>query len=228
MKKILLGIAILLMAVSVNASTGDKVTNIKIEDIKITMEENIGYSETLEIKYSINPTDASNTNLVWSISGLKTGITANFVNGNETSQSTGVLAIEINNTLDKEVTLKLIAKQNEKTVNTTNLKVETKESTVKRVTGEVEELILDLDEKFNKENYEDNKEILDTIESELEKNEEIEELIDQDLLTRYNDAKDAMNTYEENQNKTFTIVISIVLVAIFVVGMFLIFKKEEK
>ena len=228
MKKILLGIAVLFAALSVNASTGSNVTNIKIEDVKITTEENIGYNETLKVEYSINPTDASNLNLVWSISGLKKGITAEFVSETETKSANGVVAIKINNTLEEEVALKLIAKQNENTVSSTELKVEEKDTTIKRVTGEVEELILDLDEKINKKNYDANREAMDKIEEAFIDNEEIKELIDEDLLTKYNDTKTNISNYEESQGKTFTIIISIVLVAIFVAGMFLIFKKEEK
>lgn len=228
MKKILLGIAVLFATLSVNASTGSNVTNIKIEDVKITTEENIGYNETLKVEYSINPTDASNLNLVWSISGLKKGITAEFVSETETKSANGVVAIKINNTLEEEVALKLIAKQNENTVSSTELKVEEKDTTIKRVTGEVEELILDLDEKINKKNYDANREAMDKIEEAFIDNEEIKELIDEDLLTKYNDTKTNISNYEESQGKTFTIIISIVLVAIFVAGMFLIFKKEEK
>ena len=37
-----------------------------------------------------------------------------------------------------------------------------------------------------------------------------------------------MDKYEQIQGKTFTIVISIVLVVIFIMGMYLVFKKDEK
>ena len=227
MKKILFGIALLFMFVSVSASTGTNEKNINIENINIILPEAIGYNENLEVKYSINPVDASNTNLDWSITGTKTGVTVSF-NKTSTTDSEGTIVVSINNTTDKEVTLKLVAKQNGKTVNTTELKVETKDVTIERVTGEVTDLINGLDEKFNKKNYEENKEALDKIEKSLNDNKEVEELLDEDLLVKYNDAQSLMTKYEESQGKTLTIIISIALVLLFIFGMFLIFKKEEK
>lgn len=228
MKKILLGIAMLFVAFTVNATTGGKVSNIGIEDIKVTIPENIGYNEKLEVEYTINPKDASNVKLLWDVTGVKKGVTVEFVSEKETKSATGSFVVNINNTTEKEVTLKLVAKQNNKVLSTTELKVEAKEKTISRVTGEVTELITELDEKINKKNYEDNKDSLDKIETSLENNEEIENLIEEDLLTKYENVKTSLTEYEENQGKTFTIIISVVLVALFTVGMFLIFKKEEK
>ena len=91
MKKILLGIIALFMAVTVNASTAENVTYIKIEDIKVTLKENIGYNEKLRIDYKINPLDASNTKLVWSVSGLKNGISAEFETNTETTKEEGTI-----------------------------------------------------------------------------------------------------------------------------------------
>ncbi len=228
MKKILFGfLALLLSVVSVNAAVGSNVTNIAIDEVKVTIPESIGYNEELEVEYSITPSDATNLNLDWSITGIKTGVSVEIVNS-ETNSKSGIVTISINNTTDKEVTLNLYAKQDGYTLSKTELKVETKDVTIERVTGEVEKLIINLDEKINKKNYDANKEALEEIEDALNNNEEIEELISKDLLTKYNNVKDTMTTYEENQGKTFTIVISIILVAIFVTGMFLIFKKEEK
>ena len=202
MKKILLGIIALFMAVTVNASTAENVTYIKIEDIKVTLKENIGYNEKLRIDYKINPLDASNTKLVWSVSGLKNGISAEFETNTETTKEEGTIKINLKNSLDEEVTLKLIAKQDDKVVSETTLKVEAKNTTIERVTNEINDA--------------------------LENNSEVEELLDKDLLAKYEDAKVAMDKYEQIQGKTFTIVISIVLVVIFIMGMYLVFKKDEK
>lgn len=227
MKKILFTIALLVMTLSVSASTGTSEKNINIENIKVTIPEAIGYNEELKVQYTINPLDASNTNLDWSITGTKTGVTAEF-SSKITTTSEGELTIKINNTTDKEVSLKLVAKQNGKTITTTELKIETKDVTIERVTGEVTDLINGLDEKINKKNYEENKEALEKIEKSLNANKEVEELVDKDLLVKYDDVQNSMTKYEESQGKTLTIIISIVLVLLFIFGMFLIFKKEEK
>lgn len=228
MKKILLGIIALFMAVTVNASTAENVTYIKIEDIKVTLKENIGYNEKLRIDYKINPLDASNTKLAWSVSGLKNGISAEFETNTETTKEEGTIKINLKNSLDEEVTLKLIAKQDDKVVSETTLKVEAKNTTIERVTKEVKEAINKLDTNLTKKNYEENKELLNEINDALENNSEVEELLDKDLLAKYEDAKVAMDKYEQIQGKTFTIVISIVLVVIFIMGMYLVFKKDEK
>ena len=213
MKKILLGIIALFMAVTVNASTAENVTYIKIEDIKVTLKENIGYNEKLRIDYKINPLD---------------GISAEFETNTETTKEEGTIKINLKNSLDEEVTLKLIAKQDDKVVSETTLKVEAKNTTIERVTKEVKEAINKLDTNLTKKNYEENKELLNEINDALENNSEVEELLDKDLLAKYEDAKVAMDKYEQIQGKTFTIVISIVLVVIFIMGMYLVFKKDEK
>ena len=169
MKKILLGIIALFMAVTVNASTAENVTYIKIEDIKVTLKENIGYNEKLRIDYKINPLDASNTKLVWSVSGLKNGISAEFETNTETTKEEGTIKINLKNSLDEEVTLKLIAKQDDKVVSETTLKVEAKNTTIERVTKEVKEAINKLDTNLTKKNYEENKELLNEINDALEK-----------------------------------------------------------
>lgn len=228
MKKILFTITLLFLSIfTVNAATNSNTSKIAIENIKITIPENISYNEELEVKYSINPSDATNKDLIWSITGLKKGITAEFTNKN-TSTADGILIIKLNNTIDNTVTLKLIAKQNGKVLSTTKLDVESEDETLDRVVGEVKELITKLDEKINRKNYEENKTNIDKITEELTDNEKLDELLDEELLTKYNTVKDAVTKYEENTGKTFTIVISVILVAMFIVGMFLIFKKEEK
>ena len=209
-------------------SKTENVTYIKIEDIKVTLKENIGYNEKLRIDYKINPLDASNTKLVWSVSGLKNGISAEFETNTETTKEEGTIKINLKNSLDEEVTLKLIAKQDDKVVSETTLKVEAKNTTIERVTKEVKEAINKLDTNLTKKNYEENKELLNEINDALENNSEVEELLDKDLLAKYEDAKVAMDKYEQIQGKTFTIVISIVLVVIFIMGMYLVFKKDEK
>ena len=71
MKKFLLSLLVLFSFVTVSASTNTTVSNIKIENIEVKVQEKIGYNEELEIRYSINPRDAKNLNLVWEVTGTK-------------------------------------------------------------------------------------------------------------------------------------------------------------
>lgn len=225
MKKILLGIMMLFMCIAVNASTGDDVKNIKIEDVKIEVQENIGYNEKLEINYTINPRDAKNLELTWSIVGTKKGITAEFENAT-TNTSDGTLILTINNTTDKAVTLTINAKQNNKTYVSQKITVETKNTTIERVKEEVSSLINSLDEEITKSNYETNKESIDKITELLTNNTEVKELLDDEQLVKYNDVSETVANYKENN--TVVTVVSIVLIIIFSLLIFWIFKKEEK
>ena len=157
MKKFLLTILVLFAFVNVNASTNKKVNNIKIESIDVKVKENIGYNEELKVSYSINPRDAKDLNLTWSIEGLKKGVTASFVSSKKTSLSDGEVVIKLNNTLNKDVTLTLKASQKGKTISTTKLVVESEKNTYDRVTKQLNDLITNLDEKINNKNYDDTK-----------------------------------------------------------------------
>ena len=228
MKKVLLTLVLLFGFVfNVNASVSGSVGNIKIEDIKIEIQDDISYNEEVEIDYSINPRDASNKNLVWSVTGVKKGVTVEFTSSKNTNVSDGTLSIKVNNTTDENVTLKLIAKQNNKTISTTSFTVESKEYTITRITREVNELISSLDEEINKNNYEENKEILEEIE-ELLKDEEIRELIDEESIEKYENVNELVLKQEKKLNKNIIKIISIVLIVIFAGVIFFVFLKEDK
>lgn len=226
MKKVLVFLVALLSVVSVNASMKTNVKNIKIEDVKVEVNENVGYNEELKIKFSINPRDAKNLELNWEVSGLKNGVTATFVNGKTTKESDGEVVLKIENTLDKDVKLTIKATQNKKVYFTKELVVETKNNTIERVTNEVNELIEELDEKVNNKNYDTNKEKIDSIEKLLEKNPEVKDKISSDLLVKYNNAKASVDNYKDNKN--VIIGVSVGLAAVFSGLMYWIFKKEEK
>lgn len=226
MKKVLLSLIALFTFVNVNASMKTDVKDVKIENIKVEVNEKVGYNEELKIKFSINPRDAENLNLTWEVSGLKKGITATFVNGKTTNVSDGEVTLKLENTLDKDVKLTLKATQNRKVLYSKDLTIETKNNTIERVTNEVNELIEKLDEKINKNNYDDNKEIVDKIEELLKNNSEVKEKISTDLLTKYDNIKDKVDNY--NDNKNVIIGVSIGLAVVFSGLMFWIFKKEEK
>lgn len=228
MKKFLLSLFVLFSFISVSASTSGNVSNIKIENIEVKVQEKIGYNEELEISYSINPRDAKNLNLTWEVAGTKKGVTVEFVSSNSTSSSDGIVTIKINNTLDKEVELTLKAKQNGKVLSSTKLLVETKEETNTRVISEVTALINKLDEKITNDNYEDNLDMVNEIDELLEKNSEIKDKIEEELLEKYETVKTLVNDFDVNGNKTFVLIVSIILVVIFSVLIIWIFLKEDE
>lgn len=228
MKKILFGIMLLFIAVCVNATTNVDVKNVNIENVKVEVNEKIGYNEEINIKYSINPRDASNLNITWSVTGLKKGVTVEFVSNKATKNSDGEIKLKVNNTTNEEVTLSLIGEQDGKIVNQTKLNVQNKENTLTRVTEEVKNLILELDEKINNNNYETNKELIEKIQDLLDNNPEIKDSIDEELLTKFEDVKTSVNDFDIDNNKTFVKIVSIVLVVVFSALIFWIFKKEEK
>lgn len=228
MKKFLLSLFVLFSFVTVNASTNATVSNIKIENIEVKVQESIGYNEEIEISYSINPRDAKNLNLVWEVIGTKKGVTVEFVTSNSTNTADGSVTIKVNNTLDKDITLTLRAKQNNKVVSSTKFIVETKEETINRVTTRVSELINGLDEKINKNNYEENLEAIEEITELLENNPEIEDELDKELLQKYEAVKTLVNEYDVDSNKTFVLIVSVILVVIFSVLVIWIFMKEDE
>ena len=226
MKKFLLSIVMLFMFVTVNASTKTTVKNIKIENIKVEVKENVGYNEELKINYSINPRDAKNLNLSWNVLGLKKGITVEFVNGKTTKDADGVVALKINNTLNEKVNLTLTGSQNGKVLVSSKFTVETKDKTEKRVTNELNDLITNLDEKLNNKNYEENKEAVEKIDELLKNNSELKDKISSDLLTKYNTVKENVEGYKPN-NKGVVIGVSAGLAAAFSGLLYWIFKKED-
>ena len=228
MKKFLLSLFILFSFISVSASTGTNVSNIKIENIDVEVKENISYNDELSISYSINPRDARTLKLVWDVTGIKKGITVEFVSGKNTSNYEGNIVIKVNNTLDEAVTLTLKAKQNGKVLSSTKLVVESKSQTTDRITKEVNELIGNLDERINKDNYNENLKNVEKIDELLNNNSEIKDSIESELLKKYETVKESVNTFDVNSNKTFVITVSIILVIIFLILIVWIFKKEDE
>ena len=227
MKKFLLSLVMLLSVVSVNASTGSSVSNIKIEEVKIITEEKVGYSEEIKVSYSITPRDAENLNLTWEVKGVKKGITVEFISSNKTSTADGEIIVKVNNTKDEEVTLTLNAKQKSKVLAKTDIVVESKNDTVSRVTEEVENLILNLNEKTNNNTYDDNLKIVEEVEELLDKYLEVTDSIDSELLEKYEMIKVSVEEYEPTNNKAFIIGVLVILLAVFSTMIFWIFKKED-
>ena len=230
MKKFLFSIMIMILvivSVNVSAATSGEVKSIKIQDVNVEVSENIGYNEKLTVKYSVNPRDASNLNITWSVTGLKKGTTLEFVSSNKTNSSDGEIELQVNNTNEKDVTLYLVGKQNGKTISKTKLIIENKSKTIERVTEEVNNLISNLDEKINKNNFDENKEAIAKINELLENNSEIKDALDSELSSKLEDVKTAIESYETNNNQLSVKIISIALVVIFSALIFWIFKKED-
>ena len=230
MKKFLFSIMIMILvivSVNVSAATSGAVKNIKIQDVNVEVSENIGYNEKLTVKYSVNPRDASNLNITWSVTGLKKGTTLEFVSSNKTNSSDGEIELQVNNTNEKDVTLYLVGKQNGKTISKTKLIIENKSKTIEIVTEEVNNLISNLDEKINKNNFDENKEAIAKINELLENNSEIKDALDSELSSKLEDVKTAIESYETNNNQLSVKIISIALVVIFSALIFWIFKKED-
>jgi len=211
--------------VNVNASVKGSVKDIKIENIDVMVSESVGYNEEVRITYSINPRDAKNLELTWSITGLKKGITAEFVNGNTTKESDGEIVLKVNNTLSEDVVLSLKATQDKKVISTTKLNVETKDNTIERVTKELNDIINNLDENLDKNNYEETKANIEKIDKLLEENPEVKDMLDKDALTKYDEVKTEVSEYKENNNAVI-IGVSVALVLAFSGLLYWIFKKE--
>lgn len=228
MKKILLSLLVLFACVSVNAASGNTVSNIKIENVDIVVKENVGYNEKITVNYSINPQDAKNLNLVWEVTGTKKGVTVEFENNKSTTEAVGSVVIKVENTLDKDVTLTLRAKQNGKVVGKTNFKVETKEKTIERVVNEINELVSKLDDKIDKENYDENSYYIKEINKIVESNEGILDSVEENVVEKYEAVKTMVNEFDVTGNKTFVLIMSIILIIIFSILIIWIFKKEDE
>lgn len=225
MRKKLLIIFMMLFAVNVNASTNVKVKNIKIEDVSVTIKDTISYNEEVKVTYTINPNDAKNKALTWEVKGIKKGVKVEFVNGKTTKNASGEVLIKFSNDTEKDVSLTLNVKQNNKVLFTKKLNVQSKENTNNRLVSEVTDLINGIDNKITKNNYESNKSKVLEIGKLLE-NEEVKSLLDSSLLDKYNTALNNVNNYSSNNN-TVTIIISGVLVVVFSLLIYWIFKKED-
>lgn len=223
MKKVLLFVSMFLLTISVSASTQSKESKIGIENIKVELKENIGYNDEVTFKYSINPIDATNTNLSWEIKKVN-GVNVTFVES-KTTESTGEVTFNVENTTKKSVDLTLYAKQNGKVVSTNKFTVEAKDETLERVTKEVTDAINALDEEITNDNYEEVKETIAEIEKELQ-DEELKSAISEELLTKYENVKAASDEFTPKSN-TLIAIITVALVIIFTGLLFWIFNKED-
>lgn len=228
MKKILLGLFVMFTFIaSVSAASGD--SYIPLEGIELKNYETAPYNGVLEVEYKLVPVDANNKTVTWSISNLKNGVTATFTNGNKTSNGNGKISIQFKNETEEVVTVKLTAKAGNIT-KTVDVKVENEKATNERETTEavnkIEKLIEDLPKSIDSKNYDSVGEILEEIKDLIESKEDLEELIDSELLSKYNNMISEYESYE-GENNTGTIIIIIVLGLSFLLGLFLIFKKEE-
>lgn len=226
MKKILVVLIALLSTISVQASSFNP--NVLLEDIELKNYSIAAYEGVLEIEYKLVPLDADDKNVTWSISGVKDGVSAIFKDGNVTKTSSGKMKLELKNTTNEVVTLVLNVKSG-KISKSVEIKLENKNTTEDRVREEsiekVEELITNLPTKVTKDNYEEVRDSIMEIKRLLEEN-DIEDEIESSSLDKYEIVNEELTNFERNGN-TGTIIIVVILVLSFVLGLYLIFKKEE-
>jgi ElaB/YqjD/DUF883 family membrane-anchored ribosome-binding protein len=230
MKKFLLGLVIMFISIaSVNAASSGS-EPIVLEDIEIKNYEVASFEEVLEVEYKLIPSDVENKTITWSISGLVKGVTATFVDGNKTNEASGKISIEFKNTTEESKTVKLTAKSGSVT-KTVEVKIEVEEDTDNRelleAKEEVESLINDLPESIDSSNYDSTVALIEDIESILDSKEEVKDLLDAELLNKYDEVVAEVNSYVE-ENNFGTIVIIVILALSFLLGLFMIFKKEGK
>ena len=198
---------------------------IKMENVKVEVNEKIGYNEEVKVKYTVNPRDAKDVNLMWSIVGLEDGVTVDFVSSSTTNSSDGEIVLKVNNTLDRDVVLTLKALQKGEVYGKVDLNIQSRANTSERVTKELDELIGSLDEEINNDNYEDNKSIVEKVDKLLRENPDLR--LGDELNNKYLAAKESVNNFKP-ENKGVVIGVSAGLAAAFSGLLYWIFKKESK
>lgn len=225
MKKVFLAIFMMFIFVTVNASVKPEDEIIKMESVKLEVNEKIGYNEEIKVKYTVNPRDSKDVNLMWSIVGLEDGVKVDFVNGSTTNSSDGEIILKVNNSLDEDVVLTLRATQKGEVYGKVDLNIESRANTSERVVKELDELIGSLDEEINEDNYDDNKSIVEKVEKLLKENPDLK--LGEELNAKYVVIKDKVNDYKP-ENKGVIIGVSAGLAAAFSGLLYWIFKKENK
>lgn len=232
MKKVVLVFLVMFISlVSTNASTGNVPSGIKLEDIKITSKDVVSYNGAIEVEYELIPRDADSKDIIWSVSTLESGVTVNFVDGNKTNKSSGKMGIQFKNET-KEVVKVFVTAKNGNVSKKFEVSIESEEATTERVTTEnvkkIEDLINELPKEVNNSNYNEVESNLEKIDSLIYENKDIEKLIDEELIDKYDYVIEKFEEYEENSQTIVTIVTIVLLVLSFILGLFVIFKKEKK
>ena len=83
-------------------------------------------------------------------------------------------------------------------------------------------------QKINRNNYEENLERVEEITKLLENNPEVKDELEENLLNKYEAVKTLVNEYDAESNKTFVLVVSVILVVIFSILVIWIFMKEDE
>lgn len=231
MKKVLLVLLVMFVSLmTVHASTSSSST-IKLEGVNITADSTVAYNGTLDVKYDLNPVDADNKNVTWSVSNLVEGVTATFVDGNTTNASTGNLKISFSNATSDVQKVTLTAKDSTNNeLKSIEVSVQTKDATtnLENKAKEIENLISKLPEEITSNNYDDVNKKLNDIEKILNANVGVEDFVSKDSITKYDDMVNKFASYKNKSITMGTIVTMVILGLSFIFGLFIIFKKEEK
>jgi len=230
MKKIVFGlIALFVLTVSVLAAD-NTVEKIVLKDIKITNYELAPFDGTLEINYELVPNDVENKEVVWSISGLQKGVTAEFVGDYKTNKAVGTIVLKIKNGNETSSTLKLNAKSGSIS-KLVSVQIENQIATEERykseVVKEIEALIKEAKE-IDSKNEKAIEKAINKIDVML-KNEEVRKSVKKELIDDFNVIKANYEAYK-NEDKTDYTKIAIIsgLALAFLFGLYMIFKSNKK
>ena len=230
MKKIIFGlIALFILNLSVLAADNSN-EKIILKEIKVTNFELAPFDGTLEVDYELIPNDVENKEVVWSISGLQSGVTAEIEGDYKTNKAVGTIVLIIKNNNETMSSLKLTAKSgNVSKIVTVQIENQTKteERYKLEVVKEIESLIKEAKE-IDTKNEKAIEKAINKIETML-KNEEVKKSVKENLLEDFDEIKANYEEYK-NEDKTDYSKIAIIsgLVLAFLFGLYMIFKSNNK
>lgn len=230
MKKIFVAL-FLIFASTMTVFGADNVDGkVILKEIKITNFELAPFEGELEVNYELVPNDVENTEIVWSISGLQTKISAEIVDSYKTNKAVGTIVIKVKNESDATSSFKLNAKSGNIS-KSVNIEIETEKLTEERYKKEVVENIKTLIEETKNIDSKNEKEIekaINKIEIML-KNEEVKKSLDSKYLEDFDQIKKDFDSYKnEEESDTTKIVVIVALALAFLFGLYMIFKDNSK
>lgn len=230
MKKIIIALFLIFVSTLTVFGADNLDEEVVLKEIKITNFELAPFEGDLEVDYELVPNDVENKEIVWSISGLQTGVTAEIVDSYKTDKAVGTITLKVKNENDKTSSFNLNAKSGNIT-KSVKVEIETQELTEERYKKEVVENIEKLIEEVKDIDSKNEKEIekaINKIEIML-KNEEVKSSVKESLLEDFDGIKKDFEAYKnEEENDTTKIIVIAALVLAFLFGLYMIFKDNSK